>query len=289
MLAYFVPLAAFLPTILACPDHSSSASNAIYKRQDVPDTGNGQWTTRNSSSRDWAYEASYDWGRISPDYELCQTGTQQSPINLNTAALGNKVHTPYFTGYKGTWAGQYFNWGYGSAFSLDRPEGDYSQLPSMEFDNQTVYMVGWHIHAPGDHRIDGKTTRAELHLVHVDAEGHEKAVLGFMMDPTGGLDDTTYNSSFIDQLPSPMLHFNETNRQLAMEMRFDLALDEVNGFDDFWTYKGSLTSPPCHEGLRWFVARDKMLTSVPQMREILRVSTFSARQIQQEWLHGVNV
>ncbi|KAL1636739.1 hypothetical protein SLS58_009657 [Diplodia intermedia] len=289
MFVHLASFAALLPTILACADHSYSARDVIHKRENLPDIEDGLWTTRNTSSRDWAYEASYDWGRISPDYELCQTGTQQSPINLHTASPSSTVHTPHFTGYDGEWAGQYFNWGYGAAFNLDHPKGDYSQLPSMEFDNQTVYMIGWHIHAPADHRINGEWTKAELHFVHVDAKGKEKAVLGFMMDPYGGLEDTAYNSSWVDQLPSPLLHFNETDRQLAMSMRFDLAIDEVNGFEEFWTYEGSLTSPPCTEGKRWFVARERMFTSVPQIREILRVSTFSARSVQKEWLHGVNM
>ncbi|OJD35135.1 carbonic anhydrase [Diplodia corticola] len=289
MLVHFTPLVALLPTILACADHSYSARSIVQKRMKDSDILESQWSTRNISSRDWAYEASYDWGRVNPDYELCQTGTQQSPINLRTAAVGNKVHTPVFTGYDGEWQGQYFNWGYGAAFNIDHPKGDYSQLPSMEYDNHTVYMTGWHIHAPADHRIDGESPKAELHFVHVDAKGKEKAVLGFMMDPAGDLEGTTYNSSWVDQLPTTMLHFGETHRQLAMPMRFDLALDEVKGFEEFWTYKGSLTSPPCTEGKRWFVARETMWTSVPQMREILRVSTFSARAVQREWLHDLNL
>lgn len=60
-------------------------------------------------------------------------------------------------------------------------------------------------------------------------------------------------------------------------------------FNDFWTYRGSLTSPPCTEGLRWFVARNIMFVSDRQMQDMLRVSTFSARAEQEVWNHEINV
>lgn len=59
------------------------------------------------------------------------------------------------------------------------------------------------------------------------------------------------------------------------------AVREVNSFSEFWTYKGSLTSPPCKEGIQWFVARNILFTSVKQMQDILGASTFSSRAEQE--------
>lgn len=67
------------------------------------------------------------------------------------------------------------------------------------------------------------------------------------------------------------------------------AIREVADFSNFWTYQGSLTSPPCKEGIRWFVARNILFTSVKQMQDLLGASTFSARAEQEVWLHQVNV
>lgn len=67
------------------------------------------------------------------------------------------------------------------------------------------------------------------------------------------------------------------------------AISEVNHFEEYWTYKGSLTSPQCTEGIQWFLARNVLFTSVSQMRDILNASTFSARPEQEVWLHEVNV
>jgi carbonic anhydrase len=62
----------------------------------------------------------------------------------------------------------------------------------------------------------------------------------------------------------------------------------VQFFSEFWTYQGSLTSPPCTEGIRWFVARQIMFTGVKQMQDILGASTYSARAEQEVWQHRIN-
>ena len=161
----------------------------------------------------------------------------------------------------------------------------------MRWGNQTAYLEGWHIHAPGEHPIDGDKAKAELHLVHVDAQGNEVAVLGIRLDPG------TSTSPFFAQLPAfvPFVTTgpgrNPNNRPEVIpdvSMNIGLALDAVDRVSEFWTYKGSLTSPPCVEGLRWFVARSVALMSVDQMRTLLGASRYSARVEQEVWLHDVN-
>lgn len=183
--------------------------------------------------------------------------------------------------------GEFFNWGYGPAYTLDHDEGVYTSLPSMHFDeddsDETVYLASWHIHAPADHTVQGDRAKAELHLVHHSGDGKERAVLAIRIDPGNS------DSTFFSQLP-PMVHFNETDTRIPdVPMDINEALKEINQFSDFWTYKGSLTSPPCTEGKRWFVARNVLFVSDKQMQAILRVSTYSARAEQEVWAHQINV
>lgn len=63
---------------LACADHD-------YHRQMKRADANATATT-------WAYEASYDWGRISPEYVLCQDGTMQAPIPLRLDQVSYALH-----------------------------------------------------------------------------------------------------------------------------------------------------------------------------------------------------
>ncbi|KAG7138120.1 hypothetical protein HYQ46_008366 [Verticillium longisporum] len=211
-------------TVLACPGHENSAPMGVMKRQDgapPPPT-------------DWAYEASFNWGRINKNYTLCQTGTQQSPIALSLSNGLSQNHRPTFN-YPTNVTGNFFNWGYGPAFTITHPEGVFTGNPSFTYDNKTVYMD----------------------------------------DP------------FFTQLP-PMIGFSETGTQVEVTLDLNLALDGVAHFNEFWTYQGSLTSPPCHEGIRWFVARQTMFAGVTQMQALLGASTYSARAEQEVWQHRIN-
>ena len=85
-----------------------------------------------------------------------------------------------------------------------------------------------------------------------------------------------------------MIGFDEMQIQQPIEMNLSLAMEAVQYFNEFWTYQGSLTSPPCHEGIRWFVARQIFFTGVEQMQAILGASTYSARAEQEVWQHRIN-
>lgn len=214
-----------------------------------------------------------------PEYTLCQIGTQQSPIALS---LGNGLaldHIPEFN-YPESVPGNFYNWGYGPAFTLTT-DGNVTSLPSFTYDGKTLYLKGWHIHSPADHSVGGDRSKAEIHFVHVDSSDHEAAVLAIRLDPGN------FNSTFFDQLPA-MIPFTEPDTQEPIEMDLRPALDSVLYFNEFWTYQGSLTSPPCTEGIRWFMARQIMFTGVQQMQAILGASTYSARAEQEVWQHRIN-
>lgn len=250
------PCAATLPAAFACPYES-----CLYKRQA---------TNQAIENPRWAYEASFNWGQIDPLYQLCQTGTQQSPIALSLSNGLSLNYIPTFNNYTGKTTGMFRNWGYGPAFSLSRDV--LTSDPSFTYDNETAYLAGWHIQAPADHSVGGDCSKAEMHFVHADSDDHEKAVLAFRLDPGNS------DASFFSQLP-PMIGFNETGAEYQQEisMDLDLALSSVLHFNEFWTYQSSLTSPSCHEGIRWFVARQILFTGVKQMQAILGASTYSAR------------
>ncbi|KAF2173910.1 hypothetical protein M409DRAFT_62129 [Zasmidium cellare ATCC 36951] len=265
--------------LLALSLSLASACPQLQKRQGVN-------STVPEENRFFAYQESDDWGRLNPAWELCQTGTQQSPIPLRLDQGLSRFHTLEFN-YPNTSSGDFHNWGYGPATTFLGENGaGVTSLPSAQFDennvNETVYLASWHIHAPADHSVQGDRSKAELHLVHADAQGNERAVLAIRIDPGNS------DSGFFRQLPA-FIGFNSTGESRPnTSMNMNLALDEIDRFSDFWTYRGSLTSPPCTEGLRWFVARNIMFVSDEQMQDILRVSTFSARAEQEVWRHDIN-
>ena len=222
---------------------------------------------------------------INTAYELCQTGTQQSPIPLRLDQGLSAQHTMRFN-YPTNVSGIFQNWGYGPAFTIDHDDDDFTTLPSITFAengvNNTAYLHSWHIHSPADHTVQGDRSKAELHLVHASANGSERAVLAIRIDPGNA------PSAFFTSLPA-LVGYNNTNTHIPAYINPSGPINEVARFNEFWTYKGSLTSPPCTEGLRWFVARQILFVSDAQMQAILRVSTYSARAEQEVWRHDINV
>lgn len=183
----------------------------------------------------WSYEASYDWGRLSPDYVLCQDGTQQAPIPLRLDQGLSLNHMLHFDRYDYDQAGTFLNWGYGPAMTFAHPEGNYTSLPSLSFEdngkNETVYMSGWHIHAPGDHTVQGARSKAEMHFVHVTPQGKPRAVLAFRIDPGNNPSD------FFSSLPE-MISYRDHNTTVQASINPMHAVAEVDHFSEFWTYRG---------------------------------------------------
>lgn len=259
---------------LGCADHTGRNHHFVKRQQVSP-------TNPSHISTDWAYDASYNWGAIKPAYETCHTGTQQSPVALTLTEGLSHYHYPTFSEYDRNVSGNWSNWGYGPSYNLSHPADDWTTLPVLKWDNETSYLKGWHIHTPADHSVGGDRSKAELHMVHVNSDGLETAVLAIRLDPGSS------PNAFFSQLP-PLVPYRNPKPVPNVQMNMDLILTAAGHFSDFWSYKGSLTSPPCREGIRWFVARNIVFTSVQQMRDVLTVSTFSAREEQQIWLHEIN-
>lgn len=171
----------------------------------------------------------------------------------------------------------------GPAFKIaDTDDGDHTGNPSITFDDEKAYLSGWHIHTPGEHSIDGKSSRAEMHFVYTDGRGEYKAVVGFLLEAGDE------NSTFVSQFPDPLTGFNDTTTRTAASINLSLAMEEANNFRSFWTYEGSLTVPPCTEGLRWFISRDAIYTGAKQMQAILTAGSYGTRGVQMVWQHQIN-
>ena len=225
-------------------------------------------------------DCTIDWG-------YCFNGTQQSPIAYTSDMGLSAKHQPKFN-YPEKVIGKYSNWDFGPQFVMDYAANGVNATMTFEEDDgteETVIFQSWHTHSPAEHTIDGWIPKAELHLVHYDTEGVPRAVVGFLIERHS----EAHSFPFFDQMPAfEEVNFRDNITMPEVECNLNWAPWAVNGYKDFWTYKGSLTTPPCKEGLRWFMAKDIVYISDKQMQELLDVSTFSARPTQPVWLHGVN-
>ena len=128
-----------------------------------------------------------------------------------------------------------------------------------------------HFHSPSEHTIDGKHYDLEMHIVHKYKDsGDLGAVVGIFFDTiVGGPTNNQFIAEIAPELARDQkLSDNNSNGNGQYEVddgvRFAQFLRSVD-FRDFYQYDGSLTTPPCTEGIRWLVVKDVQSLSPAQL------------------------
>jgi carbonic anhydrase len=134
---------------------------------------------------------------------------------------------------------------------------------------RTFELMQFHFHRPSEERINGKGFEMVIHLVHRDAEG-KLAVLALLLErgrPQPTI-QTVWNNLPLEKgetaVPSIVLDPNDMLPQRR----------------DYYTYMGSLTTPPCTEGVLWLVMKEPLQASPAQMALFSRLYPFNARPTQ---------
>lgn len=130
---------------------------------------------------------------------------------------------------------------------------------------KTLNALQFHFHAPSEHSVNGKLYDFEMHIVHLFPDGSLGGVLGFFFDREAGGD---YDNDFLSS-------FDFGNSDLDYDtqvsnVRLQDFIDEVQDSSAFWSYKGSLTTPPCTEGVYWTVFEDVQPISEEQLEGFTR-------------------
>ncbi len=142
--------------------------------------------------------------------------------------------------------------------------------------NEREYVLKeFHFHTPSEHTINGQRYNAECHLVHYEmgsSEDDPKVVLAILLktdsneDNDDDDDDDSNDNSFLELITSNLPEVEAcslvNNDTVNIREFFPERLD-------FYEYDGSLTTPKCGEGIRWFVFKQAVLAS-PEQIEALR-------------------
>ncbi len=128
----------------------------------------------------------------------------------------------------------------------------------------------FHFHNPSEERIDGRQFSMVVHLVHKSADGR-LAVVAVLLEP--GAANAVVQAVW-NNLPL------EKGEPVAARKSLDIAalLPEERGY---YTYMGSLTTPPCSEGVLWMVMRQPLTVSADQLAIFARLYPMNARPTQQ--------
>ena len=185
----------------------------------------------------WAYKGEHGpehWGDLSPDFVQCKVGVNQSPIDIVGAVEADLP--PLVLDYSSRTIDLINN---GHTAQMNVEPGSFLRVEGEEFE-----LLQFHIHVPSEHWVNGEQFLLEAHYVHQNARG-ELAVVGVL-----------YNEG--EDPPALAKHISRIPSEVGKPVAFDEALSNlaIASMDKgYYRYNGSLTTPPCSEGVRWYVLK----------------------------------
>lgn len=191
----------------------------------------------------WGYtghEGPENWGNLDPKNFMCKDGRNQSPVNISsdvivTTTKGlDKIKFSYTTE-----AAEVINNGH--TVQVNVKPGSSIEVDGTQFD-----LKQFHFHTPSENQIEGKHFPLEAHFVHVSENG-QLAVVALMFED--GAENTLIKKVW-DQMSSNAGEIKGCGVSAAK------ARDFLPKNKDYYRFDGSLTTPPCSEGVRWLVLQN---------------------------------
>lgn len=201
----------------------------------------------------WSYHEAEDgparWGSLQGD-ATCGAGAAQTPIDLVDTAAVDSAKPLSFAHYDRAIAvdlldnGHTIQVNYAGAMAADDPQ--------ISYDGKAYYLLQVHWHSASEHTVNGRPALFEVHFVHRAADG-ALAVVGVLFK--SGAENAVLRRLMRDD-PG-----HEKQATCSDTVKLDELLPARRGF---YHYSGSLTTPPCSEGLSWFVMTDQLEASAAQ-------------------------
>ncbi len=197
----------------------------------------------------WTYEGEEGpehWGELAEAFRMCAEGMNQSPVDLVTDA---NIELPRleFEYYSST-VNAINN---GHTIQQNSKPGSFLRIPDR---GKSYELKQFHFHSPSEHQVNGRSFGMEMHFVHTSEEG-ALVVVGVLI--AEGKEHPVLKKlwSFMPENPG------ETSVQ-------PIGIEDTNLLPptrDYFAYNGSLTTPPCSEGVKWIVLKTPIEASAEQI------------------------
>ena len=216
-----------------------------------------------SDQAEWGYGVENGpavWGKLSPEYALCAVGTHQSPIDLvnpTSAALPAIAFN-----YQPTTLHIHNN---GHTIEVASSAENWIEVDSTRYE-----LLQFHFHAPSEHTVAGQPFAMEMHIVHQSEDG-TLAVIGVLIGR--GSEHAAFNSlwAHLPSTPSAEQHIEQVSVDAG---------DLLPSARSSYRYDGSLTTPPCSEGVKWFVLTTPIELSEAQIAAFTAIVNGNNRPVQ---------
>src|SRR4249920_580811 len=216
-----------------------------------------------AEGKHWTYtghEGPAEWGALSPEFAACKLGKYQSPIDIRGAKTADLP--PIKFDYKPSPLKVVDN---GHTIQVNYAPGSSIDVGGVRYE-----LVQFHFHHPSEEKIDGKAHSMVAHLVHKNAEG-KLAVVAILIDKGGA-------SELVDTL------WKNIPREKEKEATADGVSIDITQLlpenKDYYTFQGSLTTPPCGEGVTWFVLKAPLKIADGEVATFAKIYPLNARPVQ---------
>jgi carbonic anhydrase len=213
------------------------------------------------------------WASLGPQYAACGSGQGQSPVDIRRYYRLRVERDPYSRLPRIMPAPRLHFVYYPAPLTLEHGDhtvrmaydsGSYMRVDREKYDLSSVTF-----HTPSEHRIGGYTYPAEIHLAH--DRNNERAVVAVFVE------EGPYNpnlQTLINNLPR-----EPGARTDLFPLRFN-ASDLLPHSKRYYRYRGSLTTPPCSEGVQWYVLTTPIHATAAQIERLREVLGENARPVQ---------
>ncbi len=225
------------------------------------------WITSVLAENHWSYKgdtAPEHWGNLNAQWFFCNQGQYQSPIDIRDPVTGN---LPPLNLYLSSPAGSITHNGHTIHITVE--EGN-----SVALDRQHWQLKQFHFHAPSENYINGQRFPLEVHFVHANSkdEGMVVAVMLVAGQANPALE------MVLNALPQRQHH----SAALPPNVSFASLFPQDK---HYYRFSGSLTTPPCTEGIIWLVMKQPVEASQVQLSRITQaLRNANSRPLQP--LHG---
>lgn len=198
----------------------------------------------------WGYQGQVSpehWGDLSTDFTTCKVGKHQSPINITDS---KKVHHHDLSFHYELTSEEVVNNGHTVQVTI-KSDNDY-----LIYKDNKYYLKQFHFHTPSENLIQNKSFPLEIHFVHADKDGN-LLVLAVMAEEGKNNPELAKAWQVVSQ---------QQNQVVAIKDPFD-----INKFlpkeKSYYHFEGSLTTPPCTEGVNWVVLKHSVEVSKEQVQQ----------------------
>lgn len=201
----------------------------------------------------WAYtgqEGPEHWGELDASYAACATGKNQSPINLTNFVEAELPSLGFNYASKST---EILNNGH-------TVQVKFASSSTLMVDGRPFELKQVHFHSPSENVINGESCGLEAHFVHADPEGN-LAVVAVMFDE--GMENAELTKLWAE-MPEKAGDKHPLTSKIGGEALMPASRD-------YYRYTGSLTTPPCTEGVIWLVLKEELTASKDQIARFANV------------------